>query len=86
MAKGVIPISDARELAKKHRCPLVVIFAIEEDVSRFTVTTYGRNRELCKVAAAYGDQFAEAVFSGRVKPPESPDGLPADPTVMHYER
>ncbi len=80
---GVIPISDARDLGTKRKCPLVVIFAIEEDVTRFTVTTWGRNKALCKVAASFGDQFREAVLKGVVEPPGSPDGLPDAPTVTH---
>jgi len=78
---GVIPISDARNIGQKHKCPLVVVFAIEEDVTRFTVTTWGRSKELCQVAASFGQQFRDAIFNGVVEPPESPDGLPCVPTV-----
>ncbi len=80
---GVIPISDARDIGTKRKCPLVVIFAIEEDVTRFTVTTWGKNKALCQVAAGFGDQFREAILNGKVVPPPSPDGLPDEPTVTH---
>jgi hypothetical protein len=80
---GVIPVSDARDIGKKRKCPLVVIFAIEEDVTRFTVTTWGRDKALCKVAASFGDQFREAVFNGDVEPPVSPSDLPDKPTITH---
>lgn len=86
MAKetGVIPVSDARELGKKRKCPLIVVFAIEEDVTRFTVTTWGRNRELCQVAASFGEQIRQAVFGGEVVPPDTPDGLTPEPSVTAY--
>ena len=83
---GVIPISDARNIGQKHKCPLVVVFAIEEDVTRFTVTTWGANKALCKVAASLGDQFRQAVFNGTVAPPAAPDGLPDEPQVVHCRR
>jgi len=83
---GVIPVSDARELGQRHSCPLVVVFAIEEDATRFTVTTWGRNKALCKVAASFGDQFREAVFNGTVVSPATPDGLPDEPQIVHCRR
>ena len=66
---GKIPIDDAKRIATERRCPVVVIFGVSEDGSTFEVTTYGMTRKLCKLAASFGDQFAEAVFSGRVSPP-----------------
>lgn len=65
-----IPIGDARELARKHNAPMVVIFAIAPSGEQFCVTTYGATKKLCKLAASYGDQFAEAVLGGRVSAPE----------------
>ena len=64
-----IPIGDARELARKHNAPMVVVFAITTDGEQFCVTTYGATKKLCKLAASYGDQFAEAVLNGRVSVP-----------------
>ncbi len=66
---GQIPIKDAEKIGKSRGLPLIVVFGITEDGSRFEVTTWGRNRKLCKLAASFGDQFAEAIFDGRVVPP-----------------
>ncbi len=80
---GVIPISDARRIAKERRCPVVVIFAIEEDTTRFTVTTYGKNKKLCRHAADLGRQFSKAIMQTDVAPSqEEPMDLPDEPTVF----
>jgi hypothetical protein len=70
MATGKIPIEDAKRIATERRCPVVVIFGIEANGNRFTVTSYGMTRKLCKLGASLADQIAEAVMSGRILPPE----------------
>lgn len=65
--KGAIPIGDARRISEDRKCPLVVIFGIEANGDRFTVTSYGATRALCRVAAQYADKIAEAVLSGKIK-------------------
>jgi hypothetical protein len=73
--KGRIPIDDAKRIATERRCPVVVIFGIEDEGNQFTVTSYGMTRKLCKLGASLADQFAEAIFSGKVESPaqEPPD-------------
>lgn len=66
---GQIPIADAKHIAMQRRCPIVVVFGLNEDGSQFHVTSYGMTRKLCKFAKSFADQFAEAVFSGKVSPP-----------------
>ena len=70
-APGVIPVSDAKRIGKDRSCPIIVIFAIEELGNRFTVTTYGRTKKLCKLAASFGEQFSTAVLNGTVEPPQT---------------
>jgi len=84
--RGAIPISDARLIGKRNRCPVVVIFALEERDNRFTVTTWGRNRNLCKLAAGFGEDIAQAIFDGRIEARPTPDGLPDEPKVMEGMR
>ena len=79
---GVIPIEDARNLSRKHGCRLVVIFAINPDVESFTVTTYGATKKLCKLAASFGTQFADAIMKGTVSPPQiEPLDMPETPSI-----
>jgi hypothetical protein len=67
---GRILIEDAKRIAVERRYPLVVIFGISESGHQFEVTTYGMTRKLCKLAASFGEQFAQAIFDGRVSLPE----------------
>lgn len=83
---GVIPVSDAAAIGKKRECPLVVIFAIEADVTRFTVTTWGKTRKLCQLAAGFGDDISKGIYNGTVEPRATPAGLPLAPTVKMYGR
>jgi hypothetical protein len=79
---GKIPISDARLISHSRGCPLVVIFGIEEGRDRFTITTYGQTKHFCKLAASFGEQFAEAIFDGTVSPPQTePFDLPETPAT-----
>jgi hypothetical protein len=84
--KGVIPISDARDLGKKRECPMVVIFAIEKSRKRFTVTTWGETKEMCQLAAGYGDDIADALLGGTLIARQTPDGLAPEPTITEWSR
>ena len=80
MSPGKIPIGDAREIARKRQIPLVVIFGIEEGGASFHVTTYGMTKKLCRLAANFGEQFAQAIFDGTIAPPlEEPLHMPDSP-------
>ena len=83
---GKIPIADARAIGKRRECPMVVIFAIEKSRKRFTVTTWGETRELCQLAAGYGDDIADALLGGTLIPRQTPDGLLAEPRIAEYDR
>ena len=69
MKPGIIPISDAADICKKRGCAYVIVFGLREDGERFCTATYGKSKQLCKLAGAIGDQFADAVLDGRVRPP-----------------
>jgi len=63
-------IAAAREYDKKFDRPVVVVFSLEKCGNRFSVTTYGRSKALCTLAAEFGDQIAQAVKDGVIAPPE----------------
>lgn len=88
MAKkaGVIPVSDVKALGQKRKCPMVVVFAIEEGGQRFTTATWGRTKELCQLAAGFGEDIATAILNGTLIPRQTPDGLSPEPTVKGYVR
>jgi hypothetical protein len=79
--KARIPISVAREVSGRHGCPVVIVFGIEAGGDRFTVTTYGASKALCRHAAALADQIASAVLDGTITPAaREPLQLPDVPT------
>jgi hypothetical protein len=78
--KGKIPISAARQISKSFRHPVVIIFGIEAGGDRFTVTTYGVTRALCRHAASLADQIASGVLHGTITPAKEPPQLPDVPT------
>ena len=85
--KGKIPIGDARRISRERACPMVLVFGIEEGGERFTVTTYGATKKLCKLAASYAEQFADAVMKGSVFAPEfEPVELPEEPAMFSGKR
>ncbi len=80
MPSGKIPIGDARAIARKCQCPMIVIFGIDADGQQFHVTTYGMTKKFCRLAASFGEQFAQAIFNGTVEPPgQEPLHLPETP-------
>jgi hypothetical protein len=80
MSKGSIPVESAKRLSKESKSPCIIIFAIDSDGGKFTITTYGQTKELCKHAASLGNQFAKAIFGKVVAPLLSePDNLPDSP-------
>lgn len=81
MGKGLIPISAAKALSEKYKAPLVVVFSIHPDRENFTMTTYGETKKLCKLAAAYGEQFAAAVWQAAVEIQKEPAHLPEEPAM-----
>ena len=85
-APGRIPIGDARRIARERGVSMVVMFAIHPDGERFTVTTYGATKKLCRLAAAYGDRIADGILSGRIVAPQTePLDLPEEPASWDGE-
>jgi len=82
MPGGIIPIKAAEGLAEKYCCPVVVVFAIHPDKENFTVTTYGQTKKLCKVAAAYGEKLAAAVYDAAKLIQVEPKHLPEEPAIF----
>ena len=66
MPRGAIPIKDARELGTKRQCPVIVIFGIEENQERYTITTWGKTKKLCAWAAKIGNDIHNAVTRGEI--------------------
>jgi hypothetical protein len=58
-----IPISSAKDIAQKYDYDQVIIYArkVGEDVTEH-VTTYGVNKEHCKIAGRIGDHLKYKVF------------------------
>ena len=65
--KGSIPIRAAEHLSEQSGCPIVVIFALQPGLEKFTVVSYGATKKLCRVAASWGDSIAEEIFSGQIR-------------------
>jgi len=66
--RGKIPIKAAERVSEQYDCPMVIIFGIERGGAQFCVTTFGEDRSLCSYAATLGEQIAEAILKGRIKP------------------
>jgi hypothetical protein len=76
-----IPISEAKAISKKYHAPIVLIFAITDGGDRFTVTTYGESKALCRHAASLSEQISSKVLNGEIIPAkEEPKQLPDQPT------
>ena len=58
-----IPVALAKQIANKYGYEKVVIFAITKDEPKerymFWVTTYGKTKALCEVAAKTGQYFVK---------------------------
>lgn len=75
-------IKSLKSFSKKFNRPIVVTFSIDADREGFHITTYGKNKILCKLAGSFGDQIAEAINSGSITPPETePFDVPSGSTL-----
>lgn len=80
--RGKIPIRAAQRISEQSGCPVVIVFGLEASGERFTVTTYGATKAMCRHAADLSKQFAEAVLNGTVAPSdEEPMELPNEPAL-----
>ena len=75
--KGKIPISDAKRISEARKLPIVIVFGLHADGHRISLSTWGKTKKLCKVAAGLADSIIQAVEMGRVVPPqtEPPDSV-----------
>jgi len=81
--RGKIPISAAEKISKQYGCPMVLVFGIEASGDKFTITTYGETKALCRHAASLSEQFAKAIFNQTVAPEQvEPTHLPDVPSVF----
>ncbi len=77
-----IPIKAAERISEQYDCPMVVMFALNENAERFHVVTYGKTKALCRHAASIGEQIAQKVLAGDIAPvADEPLNLPNTPTV-----
>lgn len=69
---GVIAIERAREIAKKYDLDGVIIIGIagrSDSKNQGThYATYGRTKMLCKRFGSVGEQVAEKIVNGEIKP------------------
>ena len=83
MNRGKIPIKAAERLSDQYDCPMIVIYAIHDNGQRFTVTTYGKTKAMCRYAADLGRKFAKAILDREVEPAETePLDVPNEPTIF----
>jgi len=68
--------------AEQHGYATIVLFAIHDNGTEYTVTTYGKTAKLCKAAKQAGDAIHELIQSGRwpIYTITEPDGMPNVPT------
>jgi len=80
--KNRIPIKDAERISKDRKCPMVIVFGIHDDGERFTITTYGATKKLCKLAGEYGKRLAHAIYEVAELIQVEPEGTPEEPLVL----
>lgn len=74
-------IAALRDFAAKFNRPIVVMFSLAPDGNRFHIETYGKTKQLCKLAGAFGDEIAKRVGDGTIAAPELEPGNVAESQV-----
>lgn len=70
-------VAALRDFADKFGRSVVVAFSIEPDGKAFCVTSFGQTKQLCKMAAVFGNEIFEHAQSGKFTMPQvEPDGEP----------
>ncbi|KKL83991.1 hypothetical protein LCGC14_1969210 [marine sediment metagenome] len=64
-----VPISEVKEMAKRHDSRAVIVLYITPE-GRVGLTTYGSNRRLCEKAGKFGDEVFDAIVDGTFSLPE----------------
>lgn len=67
-------VAALREYSKAFDRPVVVAFSLYPDGNRFNVTTFGKSKKLCRLAAAFGEEIARLVREGTLLPPQQDPG------------
>jgi hypothetical protein len=84
---GKIPIKDAEKIAKARDCSMVIVFGMHENENRFTVTTYGKSKALCRLAADIGSKISEGILGGDITAEQKePTHLPDEPTQWRGQK
>ena len=70
-------VAALRDFGAKFDRPVVVTFALHPNGDEFSIISYGKTRKLCKLAASFGKQIADAINAGHIAPPPAePSGEP----------
>jgi len=72
---------------EKFKYEYIVTFAVHKGRKNYTITTYGRDGKLCKVAAIAGEALKKLIDSGKwpTWPDKEPEESP-DPMIKWKER
>lgn len=63
-------VAHLRDFAAKFDRPVVVAFALHASGDKFQITTYGKTKALCKLAASFGDEIAKRIGDGTIAAPQ----------------
>lgn len=66
-----IPVSAAKDIAKKYNLEGVIIIGIDNDSvaqRRTQLATYGKNKVKCKQYGSVGEQLVKLILDGSVQP------------------
>jgi hypothetical protein len=74
--KGKIPIAAAKRISEDAGQDMVIVFGLSKPVEgdeaggKFQITTYGKTKLLCKLAASLADQIVNRINEGLIAPPD----------------
>lgn len=79
-------IAALRDFSEKFDRPVVVAFSLTPDGNRFHVTTYGKTKQLCKLAGSFGDEIAKRIADGTIQAPSvEPENIDASQTWQRLD-
>lgn len=62
-------IKALQDFAEEFDRSVVVAFSLEPDGDTFHITTYGKTKSLCKLAASLGDEISKGIADGAIRAP-----------------
>jgi hypothetical protein len=73
--KGKIPIAAAKRISEDAGQDMVIVFGLSKPTEpgsggTFQITTYGKTKLLCKLAASLADQIVNRINEGLISPPD----------------